>query len=61
MVDIFGRSFQGVLERPDPRAKALDCYLLPLRGKVGLASEATLHEKNACSRYFSEQAGTVKT
>ena len=64
---------QGVLERPDPGAKALGYYLLPLRGKVGLASEVTLqgsdrlglaseaalHEKTACSRYFSEQAGKV--
>ena len=73
-VDTFGRPLQGVLERPDPGAKALGYYLLPLRGKVGLASEVTLqgsdrlglaseaalHEKTACSRYFSEQAGTVK-
>jgi hypothetical protein len=59
MRDTFGRPFQGVLERPDPRAKALDYSLLPLRGKVGLASEAALHEKTACSRYFNEQAGEV--
>ena len=27
--------------------------------RFGLASEAALHEKAACSRYFSEQAGKV--
>jgi len=27
--------------------------------KVGLASEAALREKTACSRFFSEQAGNV--
>jgi hypothetical protein len=39
--------------------EALGYDLLALRGKVGLASEAALHEKTACSRYFDEQAGKV--
>jgi hypothetical protein len=59
MVDTFGRPVQGALERPATRIKALGYYLLPLRGKVGLTSEAALHEKTACSRYFSGQAGKV--
>jgi hypothetical protein len=37
MVDTFGRPVQGALERPATRIKALGYYLLPLRGKVGLA------------------------
>src|ERR1700758_3555001 len=42
-----------------PAFKILSCSVWPLRGKVGLASEAARHEKTACSRYFSAQAAKV--
>jgi hypothetical protein len=44
----FGRHFQAYSKNQNPGVKTF-----------GLASEAALHKKTACSRSFGEQAGKV--